>query len=145
MMIVSVPWPVIFAPIAFRQFPRSIISGSLAALMIWVLPLARLAAIIVFSVAPTDTTGNTILFPTRPFLHRALIYPSASSTIAPNCCIAQMCKSTGRVPIAHPPGKETLTLPYLANKGPSTNMEARILRTCSYGASRVFASPDILI
>ncbi|MNP79855.1 hypothetical protein D3C76_1777920 [compost metagenome] len=50
---VSVPAPIIWAPIAFRKFCRSWISGSLAAPDIVVVPSAIAAAIIIFSVAPT--------------------------------------------------------------------------------------------
>ena len=37
-----------------KKFTKSLISGSIAQLLKIVLPLARLAAIIKFSVAPTD-------------------------------------------------------------------------------------------
>ena len=42
---------------------------------------------------------------------------------------ANKCKSTGLVPIAHPPGSETLALLYLVNKGPSTSTPALIVLT----------------
>ena len=54
----EVPRPEIFAPIAIRQWPRSSISGSRAALLITVSPLASVAAISAVSVAPTETNGK---------------------------------------------------------------------------------------
>ena len=54
----SVPAPSIFAPMAVRQAARSEISGSRAAFSNTVVPWARLAAIIRFSVAPTETVGK---------------------------------------------------------------------------------------
>lgn len=46
-------YPMMFAPIAFRKFCRSWISGSRAAFVMVVVPSARTAAIMMFSVAPT--------------------------------------------------------------------------------------------
>ena len=63
---VPVPCPVILAPIAFRQLARSIISGSRATFTNSLGPLARAAAISAFSVAPTDTIGNTTRPPLKP-------------------------------------------------------------------------------
>ena len=57
--IVSVPAPVTFAPIAFRQFARSTTSGSRAAFSMTVVPSARVAAIIRFSVPVTVTRSMT--------------------------------------------------------------------------------------
>ena len=42
-----------------------------------------------------------------------------------------MCRSTGRAPIAQPPGSDTRASPSRATSGPSTSTEARILRTMS--------------
>ena len=50
MEMVGVPWPVIFAPIALRKLPKSLISGSQAAFSIMVSPSARDPAIMRFSV-----------------------------------------------------------------------------------------------
>jgi hypothetical protein len=41
----------------------------------------------------------------------------------------------GRLPMAQPPGSETVASPIRASIGPSTRIEARILRTSSYGAT----------
>src|SRR5690349_7170017 len=46
-----------------------------------------------------------------------------------------MCWSTGREPIAQPPGNETSASPKRATSGPSTRIEARMVRTRSYGAT----------
>src|SRR5450432_3100403 len=48
-----------------------------------------------------------------------------------------MCWSTGRVPMAQPPGSETRASPKRASSGPSTRIDARIVFTRSYGASRL--------
>ena len=66
MVRVSVPIPAISTPRATRQLARSTTSGSRAALTSTVSPLARLAAISRFSVAPTDTFGNTTRSPVSP-------------------------------------------------------------------------------
>ena len=43
-------------------------------------------------------------------------------------------RSTGRVPMAQPPGIDTRASPVRATKGPITQKLARILETSSYGA-----------
>ena len=48
----------IFAPDLFKKFIKSIISGSIAMFLIIVFPLHNVAAIIKFSVAPTDIVSN---------------------------------------------------------------------------------------
>ncbi len=42
-----------------------------------------------------------------------------------------MCWSTGRSPIAQPPGSDTRASPPRATSGPSTRIEARIVLTSS--------------
>ena len=42
-----------------------------------------------------------------------------------------MCWSTGRVPMAQPPGSDTRASPKRATSGPSTRIEARIVFTRS--------------
>ncbi len=49
--------------------------------------------------------------------------------------MARMWKSTGLGPHAHPPGSDTRARPCRARIGPSTQIEARIVFTSSYGAS----------
>ena len=63
MIISLLPAPFIDAPILMRQFAKSIISGSFAAFRILVLPFANDAAIITFSVAPTEIFGKLISAP----------------------------------------------------------------------------------
>ena len=60
------PSPVIFAPIEIKNSPRSTTSGSRAALSIVVTPLAKVAAVIIFSVAPTLGNSSEILAPVNP-------------------------------------------------------------------------------
>src|SRR5690606_29663062 len=55
---------------------------------------------------------------------------------SPRGSIPLMCWSTGRCPIAQPPGRLTRASPKRATSGPRTRMEARMVLTRSYGASR---------
>ena len=48
-----------------------------------------------------------------------------------------MCWSTGREPMAQPPGSDTRAWPKRASSGPRARMEARMVFTSSYGASGV--------
>ena len=57
-LMVSVPAPRILAPMELRKLARSTMWGSLAAFSMTVLPSAMTAAIIMFMVAPTDTTSR---------------------------------------------------------------------------------------
>ncbi len=65
-IIFEVPLPSIIAPILIKHSIMSPTSGSQAALVITVVPLAIEAAIIRFSVAPTDANGKFIAHPFRP-------------------------------------------------------------------------------
>ena len=125
------PAPKIRAPIFLKQFARSTTSGSRAALRITVSPRARVAAIIKFSVAPTEATGSSIRAPLSPFGAFASMYPSFKEICAPSCAIPATCRSTGRGPIAQPPGIETHAYPSRAKSGPRTKMDALIFRTKS--------------
>ena len=60
---VRLPTNLIFAPPDFKKFIKSTISGSIAQFLSVVIPLAKHAAIIVFSVAPTLIFENLILAP----------------------------------------------------------------------------------
>src|SRR3546814_3581539 len=51
------------------------------------------------------------------------------SISAPKASSAFRCRSMGRFPIAQPPGNDTVASPARASKGPSTSIDARILRT----------------
>ena len=81
-VIVSVPAPLILAPMLFKKSAIFTISGSLAALNILVWPLALTAANIMFIVAPTEGKSKVI---SAPFSSRAsIIYLSPSIfTVAP--------------------------------------------------------------
>jgi len=50
---------------------------------------------------------------------------------APMACKPLMCRSTGREPMAQPPGRLTLASPKRASVGPNTRMEARMVFTMS--------------
>ena len=54
---------------------------------------------------------------------------------APSACRPLRCWSTGRAPMAQPPGQRHPRPPKRATSGPSTRIEARIVFTRSYGAS----------
>ena len=54
-------------PSLVKKLTRSLISGSIAQFDNIVFPLAKDAAIIRFSVAPTEIFGNLILAPIKPF------------------------------------------------------------------------------
>src|SRR5574343_1177501 len=134
MVIVLVPMPSIFAPRVCRHSARSTISGSCAQFASAVVPRASTAALSTFSVAPTLTMSNTKRPPFRRS-QRALTKPFSTVTSAPSACMPRMCRSTGREPMAQPPGSDTSAWPNLANSGPSTRIEARMVLTSSYGAT----------
>ena len=74
-----------FAPALFKNCVRSLISGSHAQFMSFVFfPLAKHAAIIEFSVAPTLILGNFIVSPLSLPLDLAKIYPSLILYYIPN-------------------------------------------------------------
>ena len=58
------------------------------------------------------------LFLIRPFFASAIIYPSFILIFAPSFLRANKCRSTGLVPIAHPPGKDTFAFLYFVKSGP---------------------------
>ena len=57
------------------------------------------------------------------------MYPSLILIFAPSFFNANKCKSTGLVPIAQPPGKETFAFLYFVNKEPKTSTPALIVFT----------------
>ena len=61
----------ILQPIFNKKLTKSFISGSIAQLFKTVIPFAKLAAIIKFSVAPTDIFENFIVHPFKPLLAEA--------------------------------------------------------------------------
>ena len=99
---VSVPAPLIRAPMAFRKLARSTTWGSLAAFRSTVLPLALTAASITLMVPPTVGRSK---YTAAPFsLPLAQIMPLDSLTSAPSARKPLMCWSKGRLPMAQPPG-----------------------------------------
>ena len=60
------PAPTILAPISFSMQARSTISGSRAALSMTVVPFARTAAMMRFSVAPTLANSRVTVVPVSP-------------------------------------------------------------------------------
>ncbi len=134
MVIREVPAPSILAPSALRQSARSVTSGSIAAFSSTVVPSARVAAAITFSVPVTVTMSKTKRAPFNRAA-RALMKPFSTLISAPSACRPLMCWSTGREPIAQPPGSETSAAPWRASSGPSTRIEARMVLTSSYGAT----------
>ena len=80
---VWLPKPDIFAPIEIKNSPRSTTSGSLAALSITVMPVAKVAAVIMFSVAPTLGNSRVIFAPFKPEGALAIIKPCSDETCAP--------------------------------------------------------------
>ena len=109
----------IFPPNLLRYLIKSFISGSIAQFFSTVFPLALKAASIAFSVAPTEIEGKFIVAPFKPFFDSAIIYPSLIFIFAPSFFSANKWRSTGLVPIAHPPGSETFAWPYLESKDPN--------------------------
>ncbi|CFN70142.1 Uncharacterised protein [Bordetella pertussis] len=132
----SVPWPWMRAPILMSSSARSTTSGSRAAFSSTVWPSASTAAISRFSVPVTVTMSVRIEAPFRR-VARATTKPCSISISAPSAASPLMCWSTGRWPIAQPPGRLTRAWPKRASSGPSTRIEARMVLTSSYGASRL--------
>ena len=118
-----------------RHRARSVISGSCAAFSITVSPLASVAAISAFSVAPTDTMGKAMRPPVSPFFAVAVTKRCPILISAPSASIAFRCRSIGRAPIWQPPGSGTRASPQRASSGPSVSMDARIFLLMSAGAS----------
>ena len=116
-LILSVPAPMMFAPILLRKFARSTICGSFAAFSIVDVPSASTAASIAFMVAPTDTMSRYIWLPFS-FLAFTSIFPCSASTVAPSCSKAFMCWSIGLAPSLQPPGIPTIACLHLPSSAP---------------------------
>ena len=133
--IVAVPSPAIRAPIARRSRARSTTSGSRAAFSSTVVPRARVAASIAFSVPVTVTVSKTILAPREP------ARPSPRRTRArarPRRPASRTPPGGGRSAERRSrirPAERREPCPLRAKSGPSTRTEARIVLTRSYGAS----------
>ena len=130
MVSLSLPIPLILAPILTSNSAKSLTSGSRAAFSKVVVPLAKLAAINRFSVPVTVIMSVRIDAPCKRSA-LASILPPLIFMVAPIAFKPLMCWSTGLAPIAQPPGKETVALPRRANKGPKTKIEARMVLTMS--------------
>ena len=98
----GVPAPLILAPRLFKKSAKKTISGSQAALLKSVFPLAKTAVRIIVSVAVTLIKGKTNLVPFNfltvkydPFFSSFILTPKA---LNPSKNI-----SRGRCPITHPP------------------------------------------
>ena len=116
----SVPAPLMSAPMEFRKLARSTMCGSLAAFSMVVVPWASAAAIMMFMVAPTDTTSRYTGAPTsRPFLAAVWIKPPSTDTSAPMVVKPLMCWSIGRTPKLQPPGMATVAWPKRPSSAPS--------------------------
>ena len=82
-IILSVPAPEILAPIEFKKFAKSKISGSLATFVRIETPFANDAAIIRFSVPVTVTPSNSMFAPTSLSV-LASMYPFLSEIFTPS-------------------------------------------------------------
>ena len=112
--------PSMRAPILFNKSIRLAISGSFAAFSILVIPLAKVAAIKILQVAPTDALWKITCAPCSPFGAFAITYPFLISISAPICSKDERWMSIGRAPIAHPPGKESSACLKRESNGPKT-------------------------
>ena len=144
---VSVPAPRMSAPAALSMAARSATSGSAAAPRMTVVPSASAAAVINECVAPTEGKRSDMsALPRRGAVDRHA--PSASSssptavvamtvpssvtrTRAPSASKPRRCRSTGRAPMAHPPGSGISTRPVRASIGPAAKNDARSFETVS--------------
>ena len=125
---VELPTPSILAPICCSIVHRSTISGSRAALSITVVPSASTAAMRMFSVAPTLGKSSQICAPCRSPAS-ATTRPCSISVVAPSLRSPAWCMSSGREPIASPPGSGTTARRHRATSGPSTHTDARSFDT----------------
>ena len=122
---------------------RSTTSGSRAALWMMVTPSANTAAIRMFSVAPTDGNSSWISAP-RNDSASATTHPCSMLQRAPNWRRPDWCISSGREPIASPPGSATRARLQRPTNGPSTQTEARNCRTAAKSASYFGSSGDVI-
>ena len=118
------------APILIKHSARSTTSGSRAEFSSVVVPSAKQAAIIKFSVPVTVTMSIKIRAPLS-LVTLAWMSPPSMVMVAPIASKPLMCKSTGRAPIAQPPGNDTRARPKRVSKGPKARIEARMVFTSS--------------
>ena len=141
--IVELPAPWMAAPQRFRNSARSVISGSRAAPRSTVVPLAHAAASTSVSVAPTLGKRRVISAPWRPEGAVSTNRPGpASHSTAPICRSPARCRSMGRAPILHPPGRFVSVRPSFASSGAQNRMDARICSAVCPGSAPVFGGPE---
>ena len=129
----EVPSPSILAPMDFNISHRSTISGSRAALWRTVVPSAKTAAVKMFSVAPTEGKSKRMVEP-RSSEASATTAPCSMRVVAPSFSKPVWCISSGREPMASPPGSATLACPQREVSGPRTHTDALNWRTASKSA-----------
>ena len=133
MVITELPAPRTLAPRVSRKFCRSTISGSRAALVMVVVPLAHTAASMAFSVAPTLGRESTISAPWRAPWQS--IPPGSSVMVPPRARMAARWRSMGRGPSSQPPGAHRLARPIRPSTAPRKITEERISRMSRSGTS----------
>ncbi len=101
------------------------ISGSLAAFTISVIPSAKTAANNTFSVAPTLGDGNSILVP-RSFETLQVRTFSSSFKTTPIFLSEFIWISIGLFPMVHPPGYEITACLFLLSSAPKKRMDPRV-------------------
>ena len=82
----------------------------------------------IFSVAPTLGNGNAIDVPLSLFGTIQSSIPCSSCITAPSFLSPAICRSTGRGPNSHPPGKLILALPHRPSIAPRKSIDERISR-----------------
>jgi hypothetical protein len=129
MTILSVPAPLILAPMAIRKFARSTTSGSRAAFSSTVSPSASVAAIMRFSVPVTVTVSSTRRAPCsgRARLDVAVFDVNVG---AHGLQAGDVDVDRARADRAAA-GQRHIGAPKRASSGPSTRIEARMVLTSS--------------
>ena len=124
------------APQRFKYPARSAISGSRAAFVSTVVPLARAAASSRFSVAPTLGNASETNPPRNPpgAVHNR--QPCSSRISAPSLRSASKCRSMGLGPSSHPPGNDNLASPQRDRIAPKNTIDERISRMRLWGISQ---------
>jgi len=127
------PTPSISAPIWMSILQRSCTCGSQAAFIIIVVPSARDAAIIAFSVPVTDASSRKTGTPTSLVAEKVSVF--SREIRAPSSWSATICVSILLRPIVSPPGGGRIALPKRATRGPANRIEARTFLASSSGTS----------
>ena len=101
------------------------------------MPIAVVAAIIMFSVAPTLGNGKTILLAYILLSQLQLIQLSTVCSFIPNIFNPYKCRSIGLLPISHPPGVQRHAFFIRAETGAKNIIEERISLIISSGISHL--------